>query len=184
MTPSFSAIRSASSGLERPAKSISRFCGPRSIHGVRSVSGSAGASTVSSPGSVASAISLSLLSDVAFLRDLALTRDREGLRRDIVRDDRSGPDPRIVADLDGRNKRIVDAGSDVAADLGARLLRAPWCGRFTVMLPAPMFVSSPMSASPMYDRCGTFARSPMREFLISTNAPAFAPASSTVPGRR
>ena len=42
------------------------------------------------------------------------------------------------------------------------------------MIPAPMFVSSPMSASPMYERCGTFVPSPIREFLISTNVPAFA----------
>ena len=58
------------------------------------------------------------------------------------------------------------------------------CSRFTVMFPAAMFVSSPTSASPRYERCGTFVRSPMREFLISTNVPALAPASSTVPGRR
>src|SRR5919197_532527 len=52
------------------------------------------------------------------------------------------------------------------------------------MLPAPTFVSSPISASPMYEECGTFAPRPRREFLISTKAPARAPSSSTVPGRR
>ena len=42
------------------------------------------------------------------------------------------------------------------------------CGKFAVIAPAPTFVSAPISASPMYDRCGTFVRSPIREFLIST----------------
>ena len=56
------------------------------------------------------------------------------------------------------------------------------CAKFTVTLLAAMFVSSPMSASPMYDRCGTLVRAPIWEFLISTNVPAFARASRTVPG--
>src|ERR1043166_7257834 len=118
MTPSFSAIASARAGFERPPTSISRFCGPRSIQGVLSVSGSTG-STVSSPGSVASLILFPLLSDVAFFGDLALTRDRKGFRGDVVRDDRSRPNPSIVANLDRRNERIVDAGPDVAPDPGA-----------------------------------------------------------------
>src|SRR5581483_3235193 len=107
MTPSFSEIASASAGFERPPTSISRFCGPRSIQGVLSVSGKTG-STASSPGSVASLILFPPLSDVAFLGDLALTRDRERLRRDVVRDDRSRPSPSIVANLNRRNERIVD----------------------------------------------------------------------------
>ena len=59
-----------------------------------------------------------------------------------------------------------------------------WCGKFAVIAPAPTFVSSPISASPMYERCGTFVRAPMSEFLISTKVPAFAWVSRTVPGRR
>src|SRR5690242_21309005 len=51
--------------------------------------------------------------------------------------------------------------------------RPDWCGKLAVIAPAPIFVPSPMSASPMYERCGTLARSPIREFLISTNVPAF-----------
>src|SRR4051794_3995878 len=121
MTPSRSAIASASAGFERPPTSINRFCGPRSIHGVRSVSGMTGGSTVSSPGSVASLILFPPFSDVPFLGDLALTRDREGFRGDIVCDDRSRPSPSIVANLDRRNERIVDAGPDVASDLGSSL---------------------------------------------------------------
>src|SRR5919204_287515 len=119
-TSSVSAMASASAGFERPPTSISRFCGPRSIQGVLSVSGKTG-STVSSPGIVASAILFPLLSDVPFFGDLALTRDREGFRGDIFRDDRSRPNPSIVANLDRRNERIVDAGPDVAADLRAAL---------------------------------------------------------------
>src|SRR5690242_4233082 len=117
MTPSRSAIASASAGFERPPTSISRFCGPRSIQGVRSVSVTTGGSTVSSPGSVASLILFPPFSDVPFLGDLALTRDREGFRGDVVRDDGARPNPSIVANLDRRNERIVDAGPDVAPDL-------------------------------------------------------------------
>ena len=58
------------------------------------------------------------------------------------------------------------------------------CGKFAVMFPAAMFVPSPMSASPMYERCGTLVPAPIREFLISTKVPALASGSRTVPGRR
>ncbi len=40
---------------------------------------------------------------------------------------------------------------------------------------APRLAPSPTSASPTYERCGTFAPAPMSEFLTSTNVPAFAP---------
>src|SRR4029077_15577161 len=114
--PSFSAICSARSGFERPEKSISRFCGPRSIQGVRSLIGSTG-STVSSPGSVASLILLlPLSSHVAFLVLLPRPPDRERLGRDVLGDHRARTDPRVVADLHGRDERIVDAGPDVAPD--------------------------------------------------------------------
>src|SRR5689334_3941904 len=114
-------MRSASSGFERPEKSISRFCGPRSIHGLRSVTGAAGGSTVSRPGSVASVILLSPSPDVPFFVLLPRARDRERFRRDVFGDDRSRPDPSIVANLDRRNERIVHAGPDVVADLRAAL---------------------------------------------------------------
>src|SRR2546430_16441836 len=103
MIPSRSAIASASAGFERPPTSISRFCGPRSIHGVRSASGMTGGSTVSSPGSVAPLILFALLSDVAFLRDLALTRDAAGFRGDVVRDDHSRPNQSLFPNLDRLN---------------------------------------------------------------------------------
>ena len=53
-----------------------------------------------------------------------------------------------------------------------------------VMVPAPMLTSWPMRASPTYDKCGTLLSLPMRDFLISTNVPARARSSSTVPGRK
>ena len=62
--------------------------------------------------------------------------------------------------------------------------RSGWCGELAVMFPAAMLESSPTSASPMYERCGTFVRAPISEFLISTNVPALAPTPSLVPGRR
>ena len=41
-----------------------------------------------------------------------------------------------------------------------------------------------MVASPTYERCGTLEPSPTFAFLISTNAPAFAPVPRTVPLRK
>ena len=37
--------------------------------------------------------------------------------------------------------------------------------------PAPMFVRSPISASPMYERCGTLAPSPTTVFLTPRTCP-------------
>src|SRR6266566_4843419 len=118
-TPSVSAMRSASSRFELPENSISRFCGPRSIQRLGSPSGTGG-STVSSPGSVAVSVigwPSVLVVDVAFLRHLARREARERAWRNVVRYDGTDRDPRVVADLDWCNDRIVDAGPDVAADL-------------------------------------------------------------------
>src|SRR5665647_359690 len=52
------------------------------------------------------------------------------------------------------------------------------------MLPAPMLVPSPTSASPMYERCGIFDLAPRWVFFISTYVPALAPSSMVTPGRR
>ena len=54
----------------------------------------------------------------------------------------------------------------------------------TVTDAAPMFVCSPIVASPTYVRCGTFAPSPIWEFLTSTNAPILPSAPRSAPGRR
>src|SRR3954447_19131652 len=112
-------MRSASSRFELPENSISRFCGPRSIQRLGSPSGTGG-STVSSPGSVAVSVigwPSVLVVDVAFLRHLARREARERAWRNVVRYDGTDRDPRVVADLDWCNERIVDAGPDVAADL-------------------------------------------------------------------
>ena len=103
---------------------------------------------------------------------------------DVVGDDGSRRRPNVVANSDRSNEHSVDGDPDVAPDRRPALRRPGSCGKLAVIEPAPMFDPSPISASPMYERCGTFAPSPIRDFLISTNVPAFAPRSRTVPGRR
>src|SRR5450756_1819119 len=51
------------------------------------------------------------------------------------------------------------------------------------MLPAPTLESSPMVASPMYDRCGTLLPLPTTVFFISTKLPALESGPSSHPGR-
>src|SRR5581483_10578150 len=117
-TPRCSAIRAASSGCERPEKTISRFCGVSGIAWpvVIWVWGVPG----SRPGSVCSIVALST---TAFLVHLTGTCDRERIGGHILRDHRAGCNPCVVADADRGDERIVDAGPDVAADGGAVLLR-------------------------------------------------------------
>ena len=109
-----------------------------------------------------------------------------------------------------RGSSRIGAGAEVGphvvlldAEVGERALVGPFCylrpgtvlhagakaGTFVevknaVIVPAPTFVPSPTSASPRYERCGTFVPSPIRVFLSSTKVPALARAASTVPGRR
>src|SRR6266516_7729926 len=110
----WSQIRAASSGCERPAKTISRFCGPRSIQWPAAGCGTG--SLTSRPGRrVSSVVALSIC--VAFLVDLTGTCDGEGARRDILGDDRARRNPSIVANLDRSNERILNPGPDVPADL-------------------------------------------------------------------
>src|SRR3954451_19482183 len=116
-TPSCSPIALARSGCERPAKTISRFCGPRSIQwpGLMTAAGSAG----SRPGSrsVSSVVALSMpVVDVAPFRDLPGRESCQRARRDIFCDHRTCCNPSVVPDLDRCNERIVDSGPDVAAD--------------------------------------------------------------------
>src|SRR4051812_41370398 len=47
-----------------------------------------------------------------------------------------------------------------------------------------MFASTPMVASPTYDRCGTLLRDPIAAFLVSTNVPILPATPRSVPGRR
>src|SRR5581483_6126917 len=114
-TPSFSAIRFASSGCDRPEKTISRFRGPRSIQcpGL----GSVRSPTSSSPGSRASSVvALSMLVDPAFLRRLLRGEACQRPRRDVLGDDRASGDPCVVADCHRREERVVDRGLDVLSD--------------------------------------------------------------------
>src|SRR5436309_5186855 len=103
----------ASSGCERPAKTISRFCGPRSIQCPGFTSGRSAAG--SKPGSRASS-AVALPIDIALLRLLTRRKAGERARRNVVGDHGSWIDPCVVADLDGSDERIVDTGSDVAPD--------------------------------------------------------------------
>src|SRR5712671_4342480 len=113
-SPSCCAIAPARSGCERPAKTISRFCGPRSIQcpwpGCVMV-------VFSSPGSVSSAVRLSMLVvDPPFLGFLARREPCKRSRGDIICDDRTRRNPSIVANVHRCTKRIVDTGPDVAPD--------------------------------------------------------------------
>src|SRR6266487_4569592 len=112
--PSFSAIRWASSGCERPEKSMSRFDGPRSIQ----CSGltSALVSATSSPGKRVSSV-VALSTEIALFRDLLRGKTGERFGRDIFCYVRTACNPCIVPDLHRCLEAIVDAGPDVAADL-------------------------------------------------------------------
>src|SRR5690242_1896717 len=115
-TPSCSAMRLASSGCERPANTMSRFHGPRSIQ----CPGPCSLMTwlPSSPGRATSvALTLSMpVVDPPFLRLLPRGEPGEGSRGDIIGDDRARCNPSIVANVDRSIERIVDAGPDVAPD--------------------------------------------------------------------
>src|SRR3954464_10294296 len=112
--PSFSAIRCASSGCERPEKSMSRFDGPVSIQ----CSGFTSAldSATSSPGRRVSSV-VALSTEIALFRDLLRWESSERFGRDIFCYVRPARNPCVVPDLDRRFEAIVDAGPDVAADL-------------------------------------------------------------------
>src|SRR5947207_9552266 len=123
--PSFSAIRCASSRCERPAKSISRFDGPVSIQCSGLTSGLV--SATSSPGRRVSSV-VALSTEIALFRDLLRWETSERFGRDIFCYVRPARNPCVVPDLDRSLEPIVDAGPDVAADLGlllrsARLVR-------------------------------------------------------------
>src|SRR4051794_1950335 len=111
-TPSGSTIRCARAGWERPANTISRFCGPRSSQcpGEGCVTGSED----SSPGRTSSVVALP--GCISLLVLLTGAGDPECIRGDVLGYDRSCGDPSPVSDLHRRNEAIVDGGPDVAAD--------------------------------------------------------------------
>src|SRR5581483_11535386 len=116
-TPSCSAIRAARTGCERPANTISRFCGPRSIQWPGF--GSSCGSFTSSPGSASSVVPVA--GCIAFLVLLARASNRERVRWDVLGDHRSGRCPCTVSDLHRGDETILDPGPDVLADLRAAL---------------------------------------------------------------
>src|SRR5213080_3123773 len=116
--PSFFAIRCASSGCERPEKSISRFDGPLSIQCSGLTSGLV--SATSSPGRRVSSV-VALSTEIALFRDLLRWETGERFGRDIFCYVRPTRNPCVVPDLDRGLEPIVDAGPDVAPDLRPRL---------------------------------------------------------------
>src|SRR3954452_9238874 len=112
--PSFSAMRCASSGCERPENSISLFDGPFSIQCSGLTSGFA--SATSSPGRRVSSV-VALSTEIALFRDLLRWESSERFGRDIFCYVRPARNPCIVPDLDRGLEAIVNAGPDVAADL-------------------------------------------------------------------
>src|SRR3979411_1334587 len=122
-SPRCCAIAFARSGCDRPAKTMSRFCGPRSIQCPWD-----GCVTVafSSPGRASSAVRLSMLVvDPPFLCFLARREPCKRSRGDIICDDRTRRNPSIVANVHRCTERIVDTGPDVAPDPGLPL-RSAW----------------------------------------------------------
>src|SRR5437016_6802784 len=112
--PSFSAIFCASSGCERPEKSIRRFDGPRSIQCSGLSSGLV--SATSSPGRRVSSV-VALSTEIALFRYLLRGETSERFGRDIFCYVRPARNPCIVSDLDRRFEAIVNAGPDVPSDL-------------------------------------------------------------------
>src|SRR5213593_3430425 len=119
--PSFPAIRCASSGCDRPEKSMSRLDGPRSIQCSGFSSGLV--SATSSPGRRVSSV-VALSTEIALFRDLLRWETGQRFRRDIFCDVRTACNPCIVSDLHGGLEAIVDAGPDVPSDLRPPLLPA------------------------------------------------------------
>src|SRR5438093_6546646 len=118
--PRCSAMRWASSGCERPANTISRFRGPRSIQ--CSGPGMALGLCACSPGNVNSIVPMSF--DISLFVDLSCPCKCERTRRNVFGDRRARGDPCLVSYGDRSNERILDAGPDVVADLRPALRTA------------------------------------------------------------
>src|SRR5437660_5432557 len=110
----------ARSGCERPAKTISRLRGPRSMKCCGDGSVTTRASSPGRASSVAVGLSM-LLVDPPFLRRLSRGKTGQRTGRDIIRDDGPRCNPNVVANLDRSIEDSVHAGPDVAADPGASL---------------------------------------------------------------
>src|SRR4249919_1896135 len=111
--------------LDRPAKSMSRLCGARSIHVACSPLVTAG---VRSPGAEKSGIGVSRLTAASLSCSISLdvlltgTGDAEGVRGDVVGDYGASCGPRPISDRHGRDEDSVAGRADITADRGALLL--------------------------------------------------------------
>src|SRR5690348_1928829 len=106
----------ARSGCERPAKTISRFSGPRSMKCCGDGSVTTRASSPGRASSVAVGLSMVLV-DPPFFRRLPRGKPGQRTGRDIIRDDGARCNPNVVANLDRGIEDSVHGGPDVAADL-------------------------------------------------------------------
>src|SRR5664279_4578318 len=106
--PSLSAMCCASTGCERPEKSISRFDGPRSI---QRCSGFGSVVIVPSRSSTLASSVAVWLTSVILLVQLARTGDGKCAGWNVVCDYRARRDDRAVADLDRGHERVVHAGA-------------------------------------------------------------------------
>src|SRR6478672_9740953 len=111
--------------LDRPAKSMSRLCGARSIHVVCSpwVTEDAASPVAANSGIgvsrlTAASLSCSISLDVL----LAGTGDAEGVRGDVVGDYGASCGPRPISDRHGRDEDSVAGRADITADRGSLLL--------------------------------------------------------------
>src|SRR5688572_1214636 len=105
-------MRRARSPCERPAKTISRFCGVSGKACPTVISGLEGGAS-SSPGRACSTVPLSTPS---FLDRLAGGEADERVVRNVVGDDGPRSRPNVVAKSDRSNEHSVDGHPDVAAD--------------------------------------------------------------------
>src|SRR4029079_7790450 len=125
--PSRSAIASPRAMLERPAKSMSRFCGVRSIHVAWSpvlMADAAMPAPVKSGIGVSRLTAASLSCSIALDVRLAGASDAEGVGGDVVGDHGAGSGPRPISDRNGGDEDSVAGGADITPDRGALLLRA------------------------------------------------------------
>src|SRR6266481_583947 len=112
--PSFSAIRCASAGCDRPEKSMSRLDGPRSIQCSGFSSGLV--SATSSPVRRGCSV-VAISTEIALFRYLLRRETSERFGRDIFCYVRTACNPCVVPDLHRRLEPIVNAGVDVPPDL-------------------------------------------------------------------
>src|SRR5204863_1093713 len=122
--PSRSAMASPRAMFERPAKSMSRFCGARSIQVAWSpllIADAAMPAPVKSGIGVSRLTAASLSCSIALDVPLSWSGNAERVGRDVVGDHRAGSGPRPISDRHGRDEHSVAGRADVTPDGGALL---------------------------------------------------------------